>query len=397
MVNTQSIALPGFDEELERAETDIARLSSRLDHQSADLQGQVRLLYRMFHRASLTGRMAHFEEVATQLDDVLGRFGPKEDLCLLRANLGLRFHRLGEARRDLAEAPMLSSRVEARMLLADIDMQEGRYDEAKREYEALIAEDPTWDKFARLAYWHGKHGDISESERLYFQAEDDLSAKQMLSYAWLEVQRGLLAFNGGNYAKAWWHYRRAESSYPGHWFTDEHIAELHAAEERFDQAIEIMNSVVERTGKPELQQGLGEMHAWAGQKDVAQGWFDKAQRAYLESVERGGVHYFHHLADLYADAIEDRHEALVWARRDIELRSNFSTQSTLAWALYLNQQLEEALSYMRVALSSGMRDAILYSTAAEIFEAAGDSSMSRQCASVALDINPMHRRFRMHH
>jgi hypothetical protein len=109
------------------------------------------------------------------------------------------------------------------------------------------------------------------------------------------------------------------------------------------------------------------------------------------------VHYFHHLADYYAGPGAEPAEALQWARRDIELRSNFSTQTTLAWALFLTHQTEEALEQMRLALSSGVRDAIVFSTAADLFEAAGDLSSSRRYASVALEINPMHRRFRMHH
>ena len=391
------LAGPGFEEERKRAENDIGRLTFRLAAQPRDLSDRVRLLYRMFHRASLTGRMAQLEEVEKELDTALREFGPKEDLCLLQANLDFRFHRLHEVRRHLASAPMLSSRVEGRVLLADLDMQEGRYELARAGFEELIAQHATWDHLARLAHWHSKLGDFSEADRLYAEAEDDLTAKQMLSYAWLEVQRGLLAFNRGNYTGAWSHYLRAESAYPGHWYTAEHIAELLAAEERFDEALEMLREVVERTEKPELQQALGEMYICAGRENLAQVWLESALTSYLESVRRGDVHYFHHLADYYAGPGAEPAEALQWARRDIELRSNFSTQTTLAWALFLTHQTEEALEQMRLALSSGVRDAVVFSTAADLFEAAGDLSSSRRYASVALEINPMHRRFRMHH
>jgi hypothetical protein len=56
----------------------------------------------------------------------------------------------------------------------------------------------------------------------------------------------------------------------------------------------------------------------------------KALAGYLESGRRGEVHYWHHLADYYADVGKDGSQAVVWARRDLQLRANFSTQAALA-------------------------------------------------------------------
>lgn len=375
----------------------MARLASRLSGHPDDLQGRVRLLYRMFHRASLSGKMAHFEEVDTELRSLLSEFGPKEDVCLLSAHLAFRFHRLSQVRSAFEMAPQLAGRVEGKVLLADLEMQEGRYQGAQLELESLLADSPTWDILARLAHWKGKLGEISAADRLYAEAEDLLTAKQMLSFAWIEVQRGLLAFKHGNYEAARWHYRKAEFSYPGHWYTAEHLAELLAAEERFEEALEMLGQVVERTAKPELCHALGDMFVAAGQKEMAREWFESALKAYLDSAQRGTVHYFHHLADYYAEAEDDAAAALEWANRDLQLRANYSTQAAMAWALYRNGKLAEASEYIRLALASGVRDAIIFSTAAEIFAAAGDIEASRKCASVAMQTNPQYRRFHMHH
>lgn len=389
--------LRGFDDDLHQADAEIARLASRLNSHADDLQGRVRLLYRMFHRASLTGKMTHFEEVDTELRSLLSQFGPKEDICLLGAHLDFRFHRLAQVRSALEMSPQLAGRVEGKVLLADLDMQEGRYQESRLALESLLAENPTWDILARLAHWEGKLGEISEADRLYAEAEDLLTAKQMLSYSWIEVQRGLLAFQRGNYEAARWHYRKADTSYPGHWYTAEHIAELLAAEERFEEALEMLGQVVERTGKPELSHALGDMFVAAGQEKMAREYFDKALTAYLDSAQRGEVCYFHHLADYHADAAEDAAAALEWAKLDLQLRTNYSTQAAMAWALYRNGNLSEASRYIRLALASGVRDAVIFSTAAEIFAAAGDIGASQECASTATQTNPHYRRFRMHH
>jgi tetratricopeptide (TPR) repeat protein len=392
-----ALQLPGYREELAGAETDIARLESRLQRHPGDLEMRVRLAYRLFHRASLTASMADYDAVEAMLLETTGEFGPKEDLCLLKANLDFRFHRLAEVRRDLQMSPLLSGRFEGRVLLADLDFQEGRYQAARQGFEQLIEENRTWDNLARLAHWKSKLGDAAEADLLYEEAEDDLTAKQMRSYAWLELQRGVLAITHGRYEDAWKHYRRADESYPGHWHTDEHIAQLLAAEGRMEEAVELFQKVIARAPKPELQQALGELYLFTGRSEDAQPWFDRALATYLESVRRGGVHYFHHLADFYADAREEPAEAVRWARKDIEMRSNFSSQAALAWALYRNGELAEALEYIRLALSSGVRDPGILSTAATLLEAAGDSAESQSYAQAALEINPRHDNFHMHH
>ncbi len=389
--------LAGYTEELARAEDDIADLEARQQRHPGDLEKRVRLAYRLFHRASLTGSMAHFDAAESTILGTILEFGPKEDLCLLKANIDFRFHRLPDVRRDLQMCPLLAGRFEGRVLLADLDFQEGRYEAARIGFERLIEENRTWDNLARLAHWKSKLGEIAEADQLYEEAEDDLTAKQMRSYAWLELQRGVLALTHGRYADAWMHYRRADLGYPGHWHTDEHIAELLAAEGRFEEAEALFQKVIARAPKPELQQALGELYLFTDRPKEAQPWLDSALATYLESVRRGGVHYCHHLADFYADARTQPAEAMRWAQKDIEMRSNFSTQAAMAWALYRDGQLSRALEYIRLALSSGVRDAGIFSTAAILFEAAGETVESQSHTLAALRINPKHQNFHMHH
>jgi hypothetical protein len=69
--------LAGYTEELARAEIDIAKLESRRQRHTRDLEKRVRLAYRLFHRASLTGSMAQFEAVEAAIVETIHEFGPK--------------------------------------------------------------------------------------------------------------------------------------------------------------------------------------------------------------------------------------------------------------------------------------------------------------------------------
>ena len=396
-VAVRDAATSGYEAELARAKDDIAGLEMVVRARPRDVEARVKLTYRLFHRASLTANMGDFETVETELRQAIKECGPREDLCLLKANLDFRFHRLAEVKEDLKMAPLLAGRSEARALLADIDFQEGRYQESRAGLEQLIEESRAWDNLARLAHWKGKMGDPAGADRLYEEAEADLTAKEMRSFAWLELQRGVLAITHGQYEQAGVHYRRAERAYPGHWHVDEHFAELRAAQGHFDEAVALLKTVIARAPKPELRQALGELYMYMGRQEQAQTWFDEALAVYMESVRRGGVHYYHHLADFWADAREEPAEAIKWARKDIALRSNFATQAALAWALYKAGELVEALDLIERALASGVRDAGIFWTASALFEAIGESGETARYAAAANTINPRYSDFHMHH
>ena len=68
------------------------------------------------------------------------------------------------------------------------------------------------------------------------EAEDELTAKEMRSFAWLEWQRGAPAISRGRCEKARAHYQRAATAFSGHWQTDAHLAELFVAEGNLDEA-----------------------------------------------------------------------------------------------------------------------------------------------------------------
>jgi tetratricopeptide (TPR) repeat protein len=128
----------------------------------------------------------------------------------------------------------------------------------------------------------------------------------------------------------------------------------------------------------------------------AKSHYVQARAGYLESVRNGGVHYYHHLADFYCEAMPDGAKAVDWARRDMALRENFSTQAALAWALMRNGEPREAAEWMDRALACGVKDAHLYAQASAVFQAAGDAAKAATMRDLARSINPRLSRFHVH-
>jgi tetratricopeptide (TPR) repeat protein len=351
----------------------------------------------LFQKASIAGDLAAFDEVERAIGRALPLLARPADLLLLKADLVLKRHRLADAEAILAADPFVCGCVEGRLLRADLDFQRGRYPQARDAYGAVLEVERSCAALARLAYLIGKMGDPAGADRLYEEAQDELTAKELRSFAWLEVQRGFLDFAHGRFSEARSHYERADQAYPGYWLTDEHLAELFAAEERYAEAIAILVRPAAAGGRPDLAQAIGELYHLAGDTEQAKCWSQQALAAYRLSAERGEVCFWHHLADFYAEVARDGAQAVAWARKDAVLRENFWTQAALARALFCDGRFDEAKDWIDRALGSGVVDARLYSDAGRIYSAAGNSAAGRAFLDRALGLNPMIDRFHLHH
>jgi len=388
--------LTDFAVELQRIDEAIARLSPTALSLPLSSEQATSFVYLLYQRASLTGVLSDFQEVESTLAEVIRQLGPAGDLYLLKANLGFKFHRLGEVHQALETGRDLRDSPQGRALMADLAFQEGRYDEARLGLEELIKNDLSWDNLARLAYLNWKLGDTGAAEQLYSEAEDELTAKEMRHYAWVELQRGVVDLRQGKFAEAAAHYQQADRACSGYWLVTEHMAELVGAQGNYHDAAKLYEDVVAKVPRPEFHQALCELYRLLDQSEKAQYWQEKALTAYLDSADQGEVHYYHHLTDFFADVVEDGPEAVKWARKDIELRDNFATQGALAWALYRAGEFGEAVTRVDEALSSGVSEAHTFFQAGMIHRAAGDNLKSERYLRQAAEINPHHQSFHVH-
>jgi tetratricopeptide (TPR) repeat protein len=385
-----------FDIELEKIDQALAEIRPRAFALPIDAERATKCVYLLYQRASLMGDLKAFADVEANLKKATSEIGAAQDLYLLKANLDFKLHRLTDVKNDLQTGRELQETTQGRALRADLDFQEGRYDAARKAYEAVIRDDLTWDNLARLAYLKWKLGDPDGADQLYEEAEDELTAKEMRHYAWIELQRGVLDLRRGRHEDAQAHYNRAEHAYTGYWLVDDHKAELFGAQKRYQDAAELYEKVIARAPKPELQQALGELYEVIGQTDRAEACYESALQAYLNSANRGEVHFYHHLTDFYSDVRQDGAEAVKWARKDIVLRRNFSTLSALAWALYRAGEFLEARETITEALASGASDAHLFYQAAMIHQASSKNGQGEQYLNLAASINPHYRSFHVH-
>jgi tetratricopeptide (TPR) repeat protein len=387
----------GYAAELQRIEEDIAKIGAPAISAEINPDRVTRCLYLLYKRASITGDLAGLSALERDIGRAIPLLAHPGDLYLLKAHTALKLHKLADAHSALLAVTAVHQSNEGQLLRADLDFQHGRYRLAQKGYKEVLQAERSWGALARLAYLSAKMGDEPAADRLYEEAQDQLTAKEMRSYAWLEVQRGFLDFAHGRHDAARSHYRRADAAYPGYWLVDEHVAELLGAEGEYEAAIAILERIVSAVRRPELEQAIGELYDLSGRGETALRWKRRAQAAYIESARRGEVHYYHHLADYCSDVAENGSAAVEWAFKDLCLRDNFATQAALAWAFYRDGRAAEGARWIDRALSSGVVDAQLFYRAGKIYHAAGDKARSREHLERATHLNPAVSGFHLHH
>jgi tetratricopeptide (TPR) repeat protein len=279
--------------------------------------------------------------------------------------------------------------------IGDAELELGNYAVAERIFsklgEAGMSTALT-QRASRLAELHGN------PKRAIELLEQNLEVPAIADeeIVWTRVRLSELYFRAGKLGDAERQLAAARELRPEHYLVLEHLGELRGAQGRYDEAIALYGKAIERAPRPEFQQALGDLYVYMGQPDKARPWHELALRGYLQSVERGNAHYYHHLAGFYCDVQENHAEALRWARKDIELRQSIYAHDTLAWALYKNGDFAAAAQASDNALSLGTRDAHLMYHAGIIYSRAGKLAEGTELLKRTLEVNPFYNAFHEH-
>jgi tetratricopeptide (TPR) repeat protein len=250
--------------------------------------------------------------------------------------------------------------------LAQLDLVQGKNNEARRRYGKVL----------------------EEARRLERQAPDVI--------AWANLQLGELAFVTGDWETAEQHYQSALSVQPDYYSAIEHKAELLGAQGKLDEAAALYSRLIERVPRPEVMHALGDLYLFFGQQSAAAPWHAKALAAYLASTARGEAIYFHNLAALYADSLNDPDRALAWARRDFATRQSVQAYDAVAWALYKTGNFAEARDTILRALISDTKNPHILYHAGTILLRAGDIAAGKARLQETVAINPRYNTFHVH-
>ena len=274
-------------------------------------------------------------------------------------------------------------------VLGDAYLEVGQYEAAAHAYQRMIQLQEDLYAHSRLAGLKSLRGDtdgaIADLERAIQLGQAQERPPE--SVAWARWQLGNESLALGQLSAAETSYLQALETFPNYYRALAGLAQVRAAQHRYDDAIELYRKAIAIVPLPDYAAALGDVYAKLERPEEAQKAYDLVEYiGYLNTLNQ--VLYNRELAYFYADHDRKLPEALDLARRELEVRRDIYAYDLLAWTLYKNDKPQEALTAITAALQLGTRDARLFFHAGMIHHRLGDWVLAREYLRRALATNP---------
>ncbi|MBL8770229.1 MAG: hypothetical protein JNK30_02510 [Phenylobacterium sp.] len=382
-----------FGAALGRADADLAAAEARAAERPGEWIFLETLARRRVTRAQLTGSYDDYAAAQAALDRAFTLAPAGAGPHLTQAALHFSLHRLDRAEAALdaigryAAPPGAVERAEALLLRGDIALYRGDLKGAASFYRQAEAVEPGPGTAFRWAVYFMKTGRPAEAERFFDAALHANPAPTPQFRAGVELQKGALDLERGQWDRALAAFRRADAIFPGHYVIEEHIAETLALKGETAAAERLYADIVRRTGHPEFMDALGELALKRGDRQAALGWRARAgaewaRRLRLLPEAAYGHALDHHLAA--GDAIR----ALEIAERNHAARPNGDSKAQLAEALLAAGRATDARHVVEPVLRSGWETATVHAVASRVYAAAGEPRLAARERTRALAMNP---------
>jgi tetratricopeptide (TPR) repeat protein len=350
-------------------------LQSAVEADPGDAHAYALLGDAYYQRARETGDPSYYSRAGRAFDAALER-DPRDPLATVGAGtLALARHDfqtgLALGRRAHRLAPEL---VRPYAVIADAQIELGRYAAAGRSLERFVTLKPTLAAYARVSYFRELHGDLAgavQAMRLAVSAGG--GSPENLAY--VDSLLGKLEIDRGRYAAARQAYREALAADPGYPPASAGLARVAAARGNLDLAINRYREVVDRLPLPEYVTGLGEAEIAAGREAAAR------RDLALVGVEArllrsAGVNVDAELAVYEADH-GDPVRAVALGRSAWRRAASVRSADAYSWALHAAGRDAAALAMSAEATRLGSRDPSFLYHAAVIAADAGASGRAR--------------------
>ena len=277
--------------------------------------------------------------------------------------------------------------------LGDALLELGEYQEGAQAIQKMVNLRPDVASYARAAYVRELFGDMEGAIEIMGMAVRAASSRDLEHNAWCRVQLGHLLFNAGRLADAEAQYQTALQIFPGYHFAFTGLGRVRAAQQRFDEALGCFQKSVDLVPTYEAVFGLADLYSHLKRPAETSRQFELLEM--LEKISQAnGVRPEAQLAMFYADHGLRLMEALNIARQQARERRDIKTLDALAWVLFKNGKMQEALRVSQQALRLGTKDPMMLYHYGMIARELGQYQKASESLEHALAANP---HFHPHH
>jgi tetratricopeptide (TPR) repeat protein len=284
--------------------------------------------------------------------------------------------------------------VDAHGVMGDAYLEMGRFEQAEKAYKKMIVLKESLASHSRMSGLKSLRGDhegaVSNLKKAIELGQEQNQPSE--SIAWAQWQLATDYFSQGNLTEAESYFQKALQTYPNYYRGLAGVAQVRAAERRYDEAIGLYQKAISVIPMPEYIAALGDVYGKIGRADEARKQYELVE--YIGKLGNVGdgrdrpLLYNRELAYFYADHDIKLTEALDLAKRELDYRKDIYAYDLLAWNLYKNGKLAEARDAIDEALKLGTKDAKLFYHAGMIHYRLGDQDKAKAFLNRALSTNP---------
>ena len=247
----------------------------------------------------------------------------------------------------------------------------------------------SYQRDSRMSYLRLVAGDAQGAIQLMQGAVKTATEMHMPAenIAWSDYQLGEEYFQAGDIAHAEQAYLASLQLYAGYYRALAGLAKARSTQGNYREAAALYDKAIAAVPYPEYAAALGDVYRALGESDKVQKEFELVEFIGHLSEINQQIHN-RDLALFYADHGIKLDQAVVLARRELEVRHDVYTWDVLAWTLFKHGESKEAAAAMSHALSQGTRDVQLFFHAGMIYADLGDSARAQGFLQQALAINP---------
>lgn len=274
-------------------------------------------------------------------------------------------------------------------VLGDAQLETGKYDQAAKTYEQMVALKGDLYSYSRRSGLETVGGDnpaaVADMKRAI--ADGLQAGEPPEGVAWAHVMLAQDYFLMGRLDDADAEGKAALKTYQGYHRAFAILGQVRAAQGKFDESAEFYHQAIAVIPLPEYAAALGDVYAKMGRQQDAQ-----QEHQLVEFIARlnalNQVLYNRVLVDFYADHDIHHQQAVAMAAAEFRIRHDIYGHDALAWALYRDGKAAAALPHIVEAIRFKTSDARLYFHAGMIYAAIGQNDKARASLKQALAINP---------
>ncbi len=361
----------------------IPELQQTLRDDPANIAAYTALGDLYLQRARETSDPAYYNR-ADQAFDAARRLAPSDaDAAVGLGTLALARHdfRTGlELGLDAARLAPESHRPLA--VVADAQIELGRYAAAARTLERMVALKPNLASYSRVSYFRELHGDLAGAAQAMGLAVS-AGAGSPENVAYVQTLLGNLELARGRVGTARAAYDQALAGLPSYIPAQAGLARIDAASGHEASAIARYRRVVAMRPLPEYAIALGETELVAGRTAAARADLDLV-RAQAGLLRAAGVNVDVEIALFEADH-GDTAEAIRLAERALAAAPSVRSEDALGWALTRAGRPAAGLTHARRALRLGSADPSFLYHAGVAARASGHDALGRNWLERALE------------